>query len=168
MCQPLPPRDICMALTPWKQLRIALSTEPRARLSPTTAGIYRRQETPGQPLESWEIHGHWHQNVWSVVRTATGPQELRAWGGLRCLNASKWECIGFVQCMNRDNRCVSRKMWSWEEKRGWGEGLAIGAMQGRLSLLLTISVKLFNPFFALVCLCIIYNDTVCKFRVALR
>lgn len=45
------PRGICVALTPWKQLRVALSTEHRARLSPTTAGICKRQGAPCQPLE---------------------------------------------------------------------------------------------------------------------
>ena len=45
LCLPPVPKDMCVALTPWKQLRVALSTEHRARLSPTTVGIYKRQET---------------------------------------------------------------------------------------------------------------------------
>lgn len=52
------PRDMWMALTPWKQLRVALSTEHRARLSPMTVGIYKRQETPRQRSRNGEIGGH--------------------------------------------------------------------------------------------------------------
>lgn len=63
MCLSPTPRDICLVLTPWKQLWVALSMVYRAQLSPATTGIYKRKETPCQLLQNGEICGHQHRQA---------------------------------------------------------------------------------------------------------
>lgn len=133
MCLP-PARgggDICVALTPWKQLRVVLSTEHRARLSPTTAGIYKRQETPCQSWETGEICDRWNEQGWVLVLPATESQGLGVWDWMKCPHPSRQEMCGF--CATSE---WGQWMNTWEEVGPGGreteKSLAIGAVRGQL------------------------------------